>query len=280
MSNIRSRPGGFTTDTSRMGILARTRRIWDYRSILRLLIGRDLKVRYAGSALGYVWSILDPLLMSLVYWFVFTRIFTRSVGYDPYIVFLLCGQLPWQWFSQGVNASARALRADAQMVRSTNVPRELWVLRNIASKAVEYLLSLPVLAAFAIAYHAHVHLEILLMPLAFVMQSALLVGIGLILSPLTVLMRDLERVIRIVLRIGFYCTPVLYSLDNIDRVRHLRHFFGFNPMAGIMSLYRAAFFPQEVHWAYVIDSAIGCVVVLVIGMVVFARLERPVLKEI
>src|SRR4029453_801775 len=192
LTSLRGRPGGFTTSTDRSGVIERVRRVWEYRRILALLIGRDLKVRYAGSALGYFWSIPAPLLMSAVYWVVFTKIFTRSVGYEPYIVFLLSGQLPWQWFNMGVTSSARALRTAAKMVRSTNVPREVRIGRNVASTGVQYLLSLPVLAAFAIGTQAAPNIDIVFMPLAIAMQTVLLVGIGLCLAPITVLVRDIE----------------------------------------------------------------------------------------
>ena len=79
--------------------------MWNYRRILALLVRRDLKVRYAGSFLGYLWSVLDPLLMSLVFWFIFTQIFHRTVGYPPYILFLVMGQMIMSWFQSGVTAT-------------------------------------------------------------------------------------------------------------------------------------------------------------------------------
>ena len=276
--SLHGRPTGFTSGAGRPGAVARARRIYDYRRMLRLLVARDLKVRYAGSALGYVWSVLDPLLMSLVYWFVFTEIFKRQVGYRPYIVFLLCGQLPWFWINASISGCARALRTESQMVRSTNVPREVWVLRVVVSKGTEYLFALPVLALFAIAYAKWPRIQILYMPLAIVMTLVLLTGIGLILAPLTVLVRDVERIIPVLLRVGFYFSPILYSVHNIPK--HLSLIASVNPIAGIMVLFRSTFFPQELGWQYVEHSAIGCVVIFVVGVMVFARLERPVLKEI
>jgi ABC-2 type transport system permease protein len=284
-------------------------RLWSYRRILRLLVARDLKIRYAGSALGYLWSVLDPLLMSLVYWFVFAEIFHRKAGFDPYILFLISGQLPWYWISGGVSSGSRALRSEAQMVRSTNVPRELWVLRMVLSRGVEYVLSLPVLVIFAVAYLKAPHVQIVYMPLAMLMVVVLLSGIGLIVAPLTVLARDVERIIPIVMRIAFYFSPVLYSITNIPK--HLHLLMSLNPIAGIMVLFRATFFPQELNtphkvairdaaghlvrnaaghvqthtvyssnWGFVWHSAVICVLIFVIGLIVFARLERPVLKEI
>ena len=280
MTSLRGRPGGFTTSTERSGVLERVRRVWDYRRILLLLIGRDLKVRYAGSVLGYVWSVLDPLMMSLVYFFVFTRLFPRgTLSDEPYMVFLLCGQLPWQWFNNGVTTASRALITEAQMVQSTNVPRELWIIRNIASNGVQYLFSLPVLAAFAMAYGKAPHVQIVLMPLAIALQAVLLTGIGLVLAPLTVLVRDVERVVRIVLRLLFYVSPVLYSL-HLKRAEKLRDVFQFNPMTGILSLYRAAFFPHEFDGRFVLCAVVISFGILVLGFFVFARLERAVLKEI
>ncbi|MDQ6851576.1 MAG: ABC transporter permease [Actinomycetota bacterium] len=276
--SVHSRPAGFNTGTGRPGLIERVRRIFAYRRIMRLLVGRDLKVRYAGSALGYLWSVLEPLLMSLVYWFVFTKIFHRTVGYQPYIVFLLTGQLPWFWISNSINGCARGLRSEARMVRSSNVPREVWVLRVIASKGTEYLLSLPVLALFAVINLFAPHWQIIYMPVAMLMTIVLLTGMGLILAPLVVLVRDVERILAVFLRVLFYFSPTLYSVHNIPS--HLHLIASLNPLAGILVLFRAAFFPQELGWNYVLHSAIGCVVIFVLGVFVFSRLERAVLKEI
>ncbi len=246
--------------------------------MFRLLVVRDLKVRYAGSVLGWVWSVLDPLLMAAVYWFVFTAIFDRSVGEEPYIVFLLAGLLPWTWFNNSVIDTARSLRMDEKLVRSTNVRREVWVLRLVASKGVEFVCSLPVLGVFAVAYGAGLHWQVLFALLAFLLQAVLLAGIGLLLAPLVVLVRDLERVVRIVLRFWFYVSPVIYGA--VDIPDEYTGVFALNPLTGIFSLYRAAFFPGQVVWLHVASSAVAAVLLLTVGWVVFARLERAVLKEI
>ncbi|MGO1255316.1 ABC transporter permease, partial [Microbacterium gubbeenense] len=116
-----------------------------YLHSLWLLSSRDLRVRYATSWLGYLWSVLDPLVMSAIYWFVFTQIFQRDVGADPYIVFLICALLPWVWFNSSVSDFTKAFNKDAKLVRSTAIPRSIWVGRIIVSKGVEFLCSLPVL---------------------------------------------------------------------------------------------------------------------------------------
>lgn len=279
-ASLRSRPGGFSSASQRPSPLARTVRVIQYRRILQLMVRRDLKVRYAGSALGYLWTVLDPLLTALVYWFLFTKIFHRTAGpeFTPYMLYLVTGQLPWFWFTGAVSGGARALRSEVQMVRSTNVPRELWIIRTIVSKGVEYLFGLPVLAIFALAYMVTPSWEIIFLPIAWVLEFSLLLGIGLILAPLSVLVRDVGRVIPIVLRLMYFASPVLYSVTRLPQ--SYQFVYQFNPVVGFLEVSHAAFFPDAMRWAYVWHSAIWSVGLLTIGFFVFTRLERSVLKEI
>ncbi|MBN9175215.1 MAG: ABC transporter permease, partial [Microbacterium sp.] len=109
-----------------------------YLHSLWLLSARDLRVRYTTSALGYLWSVLDPLVMSLIYWFVFTVVFHRKAGEEPYIVFLISVLLAWVWFNSSVNDFTRAFNKDARLVRSTAIPRTIWVYRVVLSKGLEF----------------------------------------------------------------------------------------------------------------------------------------------
>lgn len=250
-----------------------------YRHALWLLTVRDLRVRYSTSALGYFWSILDPLVMSGIYWFVFTQVFHRgSVGEAPYIVFLLSALLPWMWFTGAVSDSTRAFIKETKLIRSTTIPRSIWVARVNASKGIEFLLSLPVLAIFAIATGATVHWELALYPLAIVLQCALVYGLGLIVAPLVVFFRDLERAVKLVLRFLFYASPIIYGTQALpDRLHDLA---AFNPLSGIFGIYRSAFFPSQLDWFEVAVSVVITVVVVGIGLVVFRRSEHRVLKEL
>jgi ABC-2 type transport system permease protein len=278
------RSTGFTSGVGAAGPVERARRVWEYRRILTLLVGRDLKVRYASSILGYFWVVLDPLALSLVYWFLFTQVIERKVGAPPYVLFLVAGQLVWQWIQGSINTSVNALRSESQMVRSSNVPRELWILRVVLSKGAEYLFSLPVLAIFAIGYAKAPNHNILLLPLAVLLAIVLCTGVGLILAPAAVLVRDLKSVVRITMRALFFLSPILYSLHDITegsgKRAGVREIISWNPVAGIMSLFRAPFFPQELNWSDVAHAAIVSVVLFAIGVWTFNRLERPMLKEV
>jgi len=141
-----------------------------YRQSLWLLTARDLKVRYATSWLGYVWSVLDPLVMAIIYWFIFTEIVGRTVGEAPYIVFLLAGLLPWMWFNGAVGDATRAFIKDAKLVRSTRIPRTVWVNRIVLSKGIEFLAAIPVIAIFAVILAPSSRSACVWLPVAILLQ--------------------------------------------------------------------------------------------------------------
>ncbi|MBK4347388.1 ABC transporter permease [Lacisediminihabitans sp. G11-30] len=256
-----------------------------YRHSLWLLTTRDLKVRYTTSFLGYFWSILDPLVMAAIYWVVFTQIFDRGANSpeQPYIVFLLTALLPWTWFNGTVSDATRAFTKEAKLIRSTKIPRTIWVARLVLSKGIEFIISIPVIIFFALVSlgtkdPAQLHWQVVFVPLAIVMQAALAYGVALIVAPLVVFFRDLERAVKLGLRFLFYASPIVYGLESVPA--HLKPFIAVNPLSGILSLYRAAFFPAELNWLDVAVSAAFTVVILIVGFVVFRRTVPTVLKEI
>jgi ABC-2 type transport system permease protein len=249
-----------------------------YLHSLWLLSARDLKVRYATSALGYLWSVLDPLVMAAIYWFVFTQVFDRGVGEEPYIVFLITALLPWVWFNAAVSDFTKAFNKDARLVRSTAIPRSIWVGRIVLSKGVEFLCSLPVLVVFAIIGGAQVGWGLAWFPVAVLLQAALLVGLGLIVAPLCVLWGDLERTTRLILRALFYASPIIYGVKDLPGI--FPEIVAINPLSGIFTLYRTAFFPDQWDTFAVALAAGISICVLLLGLVVFRRLEPSVLKEL
>jgi ABC-2 type transport system permease protein len=225
--------------------------------------------------------------MSAIYWFVFTQVFHRSAGEQPYIIFLISALLPWVWFNASVNDFTRAFKKDSRLVRSTAIPRSIWVNRIVLSKGIEFLFSLPVLVIFVVAnmmleknpeQTVHVGWGILWFPVAVLQQSVLLVGLGLLLAPLCALYTDLERTTTLILRALFYATPIIYSVRDLPGI--FETLGAFNPLAGIFSMYRLAFFPDQWDPKVMIIGALMTLVILVLGAWTFRTLERPVLKEL
>ena len=250
------------------------------RKVLWLLVKRDLRLRYAGTFLGYLWTIIDPLAMAGVYWFLFTVIFAaRKVGEQPYILFLVVGMLAWNWFAASMSEGCRSLTGEAKIVRSSNVPREIWVARTVVSKMVEFVFAIPVIVLIAVIFNQHVTWYVLLFPVAMALQFVLIFGLVLMLAPLTVIVTDVPRLVKIVLRIGVYLTPVLYAVSNIPA--ELQWIAALNPMSGILSIYRLTFWPDAVApWSVYATSVAFSFALLAAGFAVFRRLEGAVLKEI
>ncbi len=260
---------------------ARRSTYWSrYRHALWLLTTRDLKVRYTTSTLGYVWSILDPLLMSLIYWVIFGLLLQRGANTpDPYILFLLTGVLPWTWFNGNLSDGTRAFRQEGKLIRSVKIARSIWILRQVCSKGIEFVISLSILVIFAlITLTPPSPLALIFLPAAVALQLLLTVGCNFIIAPLSVLYRDVERVVKLGLRILFYGSPILYFPTIGNPTLHF--LYGLNPVAGIVDLYRGIFFPEAANWVYVLESLIVSLVIFAVGSVVFRRTIPRVLKEI
>lgn len=275
-----------------MSTLERIERIISYRRVLGTLVKRDLRIRYARSVLGYLWTLIDPLAMTLVYWFVFGVIYgTRGIGRSqgaPYVVYLIAGLLAWNWFNNSINETARALYSERLLVRSTNLPRELWVIRVVIAKGVEHLMSLPILVAFILLFaltgdQIHLNWRLLLWIPALILEFFLCVGMGLVMAPVTALVDDFIRIVRIGLRMLFYLTPIVYSVEMLENEHAwARTILQFNPLTGINDMYRLGFLssaqtPDYFAWA---TCAAITVFWVIFGMWVFHKLESAVLKEI
>lgn len=268
--------------------------LWSYRNSLRILVRRDLAVKYQQSALGYLWSLIEPLGLGAVYYFVFGVLYARDTGRHlgaaagSYPLFLVAGIFAWQWTSSAITEATNALTGQARLITVLNVPREVFPVGRVAGRFAEYLAGLPILLAVATVYVVRGRVEpgvsLLALPLALLVQGVLLVGVALLLSAGNVLMRDVERVIRLVVRVLFYATPIIYPLSLVrdsSAPGWLKTGYELNPLVGIVQLHHAAWYPDEFPDARLLVTTVtGSVLVLAVGWVVFRRLEPAVLKEL
>jgi ABC-2 type transport system permease protein len=257
-------------------IIDRLYDIWDRRDVLRMLIERGLRHKYARSVLGYAWSMLEPAAFVLTY-FILLKIFNRS--YPMYTLFIGSAILPWQWFSSVVNSSTSTLRKNSRLITSIALPREIYPLAEVGMKTVEFALSLPVLVIVALIYRAKPTAYLAVWPLALLFQLMLCVGIALLVSSLNTVLRDIEQGINIVIRMLFFLSPILYPLSKLTPP--MQHLASLNPMVGILAINRAVWLPAYwTGWTPVLYSAAGATLFLLLGFTVFARVERAVLKEL
>lgn len=278
-----------------MQLQARATRMWRDRKVLNTLVRRDLRVRYAKSVLGYLWTLIDPLALGFIYFFIFGIVLNANRATPmPFIIFLLAGLLPWNWFNATINETARALSSERKLVRSTNIPREFWVVRVVLAKGVEFLLSLPVLAFFVVlallgvrhindpSHPVSLNWQLILIFPAIAIQLMLCIGLGLVMAPLAALADDFVRIVRIILRMQFYMSAILYPMTLVeDKAPWAADLMSFNPMIGIIDMYRMGLAenqtPNYLAWGAALTIAVFW---LLFGMWVFRRLEPAVLKEI
>jgi len=244
-----------------------------------MLVQRDLQKQYTRFRLGYLWTILEPLGMSMVLWFVFTMLLgPRKLGLQPYLLFLSIAILPWWWFTKGISQSAQVFLKNKNQLRISTLPTELWVLRVLLVTMMEFILSLPVIGLAMLLTRTYPGPLILLYPLGVVVQFLLMYGLALLISSWAVVVPDLARIVRIAMRAMFYLTPVLYAISNIPA--RIRPFAALNPVVAPLGLYRIGFWPQEHESAFHYAISFGiCAVLLVAGILVFRRLEPRILKE-
>ena len=181
-----------------------------------MLVLRDLQKQYTKFRLGYLWTLLEPLGMSLVLWFVFSVLLgARALGQQPYVLFLSLAILPWWWFTKGISASTRVFRRAGGQLRVSLLPTELWVVRVILVSMVEFVFSLPVIILAMVATQYWPGPLIVLYPVGILLQFMLMYGLALLVSAGSVVIPDLARIVRIVLRAMFYLSPIIYSIANI-----------------------------------------------------------------
>jgi ABC-2 type transport system permease protein len=253
--------------------------IWRTRHSLRLLVSRDVNQKYRKLRLGYLWVILEPLGLSATMWFVFQVLLGgRKMGDQPYYLFLTVAILPWWWFTSGISASTRSFIGYSRILPVSILPTEFSVARVLLSSTVDFIGALPLVLFAMLITWTFPGPEILLYPVAFILQFVLMYGLSLFVASVSAIVPDFARIVRILLRAAFYLTPVLYSLSNIPK--GARPFAAVNPLVGILSTYRMGWWPKE-HEAlttYAVSFAVGVTVVL-IGMLTFKRLEHRILKE-
>ncbi|GIJ30259.1 hypothetical protein Vqi01_54210 [Micromonospora qiuiae] len=268
--------------------------LWSHRNSLRILVRRDLAVKYQQSALGYLWSLIEPLGMGAIYWFVFGVLYSRDTNRHlgdaagSYPLFLITGIFAWMWTNSALNEATNALTGQSRLITTMNLPRQVFPIGRVAGRFAEYAAGVPILAAIAIFYAAHGRIEpgwsLLALPLAVLVQATLLIGVALLLSACNVLMRDVERFMRLVIRVLFYATPIIYPLSLVRSSGlpdWLKVGYELNPLVGIFQLHHAVWYPDEFPAARMLVTTIGIsVLVLVAGWWAFRRLEPAVLKEL
>jgi ABC-type polysaccharide/polyol phosphate export permease len=246
-------------------------------------VARELKARYRGSVLGFFWSFVNPLLLLLIYTFIFTVVMpgARGAGLEPFSLFMFCGILPWTWFSSSLLESSNVLIAGGNLIRKVLFPAEVLPIVSVLAGLVHFLFGLPILAAFFVYYGVPVTAtDLMWLPVVIVVQLMLTLGLALMVSALTVHFRDLRDLLVNLMTLWFFATPIVYPLSQApERVRRL---LNFNPFTHLAVAYQQVLFvpgPFE-QWPRLIAIGGASALVLVFGYVVFDRLRDTLAEEV
>ena len=254
-----------------------------YRALIQTLVARDLKARYRGSVLGFFWSFVNPLLLLLIYNFVFTKVLVgvHSKEMEPYALFMFCGILPWTWFSSSLLESSNTLIAGGNLIKKVLFPAEVLPIVTVLANMVHFFLGLPILAAFLIYYQRPVDpVELLWFPAIVLVQLVLTIGLSLLLSAMTVHFRDLKDLVGNVLTLWFFATPIIYPI--VEAPQGIRWWLNLNPMTHIMISYQDVLFVPGPygHWQWLLALGAGSVAVFMVGYFVFDRLRDSFAEEV
>ena len=209
-------------------------RLLDYRDLVATLVARDLKVRYRRSAIGFVWTMLQPLLMMLVFQVVFGALFRFNLKNYP--VYAFAGILFWNFFSQSILASMNSLKGNAQLLQKLPVPKEVFPVSTVISGVVNLAFALvPLLGLLLVTGH-RLAPSLLFLPVAILLAALFTLGAGLLLSPLAVFFHDVVEIIGVVLTVVMYLTPVFYPMSIVPPRFHF--LVRFNPVRSILEVFR------------------------------------------
>lgn len=218
--------------------------LWQYRELIYNLVLRDLKVRYKNSVLGVAWSWLNPLLMMLVFTFVFEVM--QGAAIPNFHVLVLSALLPWNFFSGAVMGGIPSIVGNGHLIKKIYFPREILPISTVLSNLVNFLIALPVLFALVLVSGMSLHWWMLLLPLPILIETIFALGIVFFLSTLEVFYRDTHMLMDVGMMAWFFLTPIFYSVQQLPEEATLlgwtfapqRLIFWLNPMASIVNTYQ------------------------------------------
>jgi len=265
------------------------RQLFRFRGLLGTLTARELKARYRGSVLGFLWSLANPLLLLAVYSFVFGVLFrparSQGIGEGPYALFIVCGLFPWIWLSTSALEGSMSLIANSGPIRKAVFPAELLPMVVVLSNLVHLLLALPVVLAALLATWLLSHQSVggpavALLPLVLLLHLPMVAGLAIGAAALTVHFKDVRDLLANFLTLLFFLTPILYDLSFFgDRFRAVAWVVRLNPFTPFTLAYQQVLFfgrpPSPLLWA---QMAVVSLFFWIAGSWLFDRLRETLVE--
>ena len=258
--------------------MERIKAIVDYREMIISLVRKELRGRYKGSALGFLWTFINPLLQLLVYTLVFSVI--MRAGIDKYYIFLFVALVPWMFFSSAITGGAGCILASQEMVKKIYFPREVLPIAYITSGFINMLLTFIVVFVVLIISGFGINPSaILFMPIIMIIEYMLALGIAFLASALTVYFRDLQYILTIIAMAWQFLTPVMYSQEMVESQLENHPFllkiWNYNPTTPMINAYRdILYYKQLPHLNTLLSAVLLGILVLGIGYYAFGKMQK------
>ncbi|HET7219751.1 MAG TPA: ABC transporter permease [Vicinamibacterales bacterium] len=261
-----------------------------YRGLIQSLVARELKARYRGSVLGFFWSFINPLLLLLVYSFVFSFVMkdAHDARIEPYALFMFCGILPWTWFASSLSESAGVLISGGNLIKKVLFPAEILPIVTVMANMVHFFFGLVILAGFLVWYQRPLDLAgLAIFPLAVAIQFVLTLGFALLLAALTVHFRDIKDILSNLLTFWFFSTPIIYPYFLFENPLTGEEpwqatLFRLNPFTHLAISYQEILFFQgpvgHLRWLLLLGAL--SVLFFLFGYFVFDRLRDTFAEEV
>lgn len=263
-----------TAIESHSSIFPSLKEIWQFRGFIVALVRRTLKVRYKYTTLGVGWLVITPLLSASIFTFFFSKLAKVSTGDVPYPVFVLSGLLMWNFFSSSLIRAADSLIDFAKMLTKVYIPRLCFPIASLIGSVVDFVVSLGSFMILAIAYGYYPSYTVLATPLFLLLAFLIALGLGILLSVLHVLYRDVRQITPFVLQLWMYLSPVAYPTTLVPN--KWRDIYALNPMVGVIEGIRWSLTGKGEPLNYLPYSIAFLIVSLLTGLLVFHKYESKI----
>lgn len=259
-------------------MIKKFKELYDYREMILSLVRKDLRGRYKSSVLGFLWTFINPLCQIIVYTMVFSMIFRMDI--ERYYLFITVVMIPWVFFSSSVSSGSMAVVSQKDLVQKIYFPREVLPISYVTSCFVNFFFSMLIVLGVVLISGNGVNLiAMLYLPVVMIIEYVLALGITMITSACNVYFRDLEHIIGVLMMAWIYLTPVMYDISYVPE--QLRPIVYANPMTSIALAYRDILYYKEVpDMANLMVAVCIGAVFLIVGSVVFAKLQRNFVEEL
>ncbi len=251
--------------------------LYNYRELIKTSVKKDIGGKYKHSFLGVLWSFINPLLQIAVYAIIFPLIMRNNI--ENYTVFMVCGLIPWNYFSTTINRSSFVMIENGNIIKKVFFPREILPLSIVASEGINFIISTIIIIGFVLGSGMGLSPLALLYPVLLIIQFIMLLGISLFVSSITVYFRDLQHFLGVLLQLFFYATPIVYATSQIPS--EYQWILKLNPMTYLIEGYRDIFYNKSIPdmkmlGIVLLISIMNCV----IGYIVFNKLQKKFAEEL